>query len=233
MGLTRGRPPGPGSTRRRRRGDGGTRRADDAAGPPGGAAVSPIRGADRRPGAGPQLRVARRSQHLTRTGGTDVCSDAGASIDGELKRYHRHHCWSTRVPRRAKGASPHRPPQARTSGADPVPGRASGRGRGFARSTARRTVGARRALEPVVGGRPSSGASYPGNRGSGLPARGGCRRVHTSSEAAPRWRKAGRLLRFRHGLSQREIADRVGISQMQVSRVLRRALDRLDAAVAC
>ena len=34
--------------------------------------------------------------------GTDFCSYAAASIDGELKRYHRDHCWSTRVPRRAK-----------------------------------------------------------------------------------------------------------------------------------
>jgi RNA polymerase sigma factor (sigma-70 family) len=34
-------------------------------------------------------------------------------------------------------------------------------------------------------------------------------------------------LRFFGGLSQTEIADRIGVSQMQVSRVLRAALNRL------
>jgi RNA polymerase sigma-B factor len=39
-------------------------------------------------------------------------------------------------------------------------------------------------------------------------------------------------LRFFEDLTQSEIAERVGISQMHVSRLLRRALDRLNAAVA-
>jgi RNA polymerase sigma-B factor len=37
-------------------------------------------------------------------------------------------------------------------------------------------------------------------------------------------------LRFEHDLLQREIADRIGVSQMQVSRILRDAMDRLQAA---
>jgi RNA polymerase sigma-B factor len=37
------------------------------------------------------------------------------------------------------------------------------------------------------------------------------------------------LLRFYEGLTQREIADRVGISQMHVSRLLRRSIDRMRA----
>jgi RNA polymerase sigma-B factor len=47
-------------------------------------------------------------------------------------------------------------------------------------------------------------------------------------------RKADRevfTLRFRDELSQREIADRIGVSQMQVSRMLRRATDQLRGAI--
>jgi RNA polymerase sigma-B factor len=39
-------------------------------------------------------------------------------------------------------------------------------------------------------------------------------------------------LRFVEGLTQREIGERVGYSQMHVSRILRRALNRLEAAIA-
>ena len=41
------------------------------------------------------------------------------------------------------------------------------------------------------------------------------------------------MLRFHGELSQREIAQRVGVSQMSVSRVLRRSLDRMRTAAEC
>ncbi|HEV8207875.1 MAG TPA: sigma-70 family RNA polymerase sigma factor, partial [Acidimicrobiia bacterium] len=37
------------------------------------------------------------------------------------------------------------------------------------------------------------------------------------------------VLRFYDGLTQSEIADRFGVSQMQISRILARTLDRLRA----
>jgi RNA polymerase sigma-B factor len=40
------------------------------------------------------------------------------------------------------------------------------------------------------------------------------------------------LLRFFGGLTQREIAERIGISQMHVSRLLRRALERMGEPLA-
>ena len=51
-------------------------------------------------------------------------------------------------------------------------------------------------------------------------------------ELAPREREILRL-RFFEGLTQREIADEVGISQMHVSRLIRRSVDALrDTIVA-
>lgn len=39
-------------------------------------------------------------------------------------------------------------------------------------------------------------------------------------------------LRFTHNLNQREIGERLGYSQMHISRLLRRALRRLETAAA-
>ena len=38
------------------------------------------------------------------------------------------------------------------------------------------------------------------------------------------------LLRFRDGLTQREIGDRVGLSQMHISRLIRAGIERLQGA---
>jgi RNA polymerase sigma-B factor len=49
-------------------------------------------------------------------------------------------------------------------------------------------------------------------------------------EALPPRERIILQLRFEHDLTQAEIAERVGVSQMHVSRLLRRSLDRLAAA---
>jgi RNA polymerase sigma-B factor len=49
-------------------------------------------------------------------------------------------------------------------------------------------------------------------------------------ELAPREREILRL-RFFEGLTQREIADEVGISQMHVSRLIRRSVDALRETI--
>jgi RNA polymerase sigma-B factor len=49
-------------------------------------------------------------------------------------------------------------------------------------------------------------------------------------EALPVRERAILKLRFEQDLTQAEIAERVGVSQMHVSRLLRRSLDRLSAA---
>jgi RNA polymerase sigma-B factor len=49
---------------------------------------------------------------------------------------------------------------------------------------------------------------------------------HLTTILTPRERRVI-VLRFEHELTQAEIAQHVGVSQMQVSRILRRSLDRL------
>ncbi|HEU0024754.1 MAG TPA: SigB/SigF/SigG family RNA polymerase sigma factor [Thermoleophilaceae bacterium] len=51
-------------------------------------------------------------------------------------------------------------------------------------------------------------------------------------EALPELERTVVELRFRHDLTQREIGERIGYSQMHASRLLRRALNRLEAAAA-
>jgi RNA polymerase sigma-B factor len=49
-------------------------------------------------------------------------------------------------------------------------------------------------------------------------------------EALPARERLILRLRFEQDLTQAEIAEHVGVSQMHVSRLLRRSLDRLSAA---
>jgi RNA polymerase sigma-B factor len=49
-------------------------------------------------------------------------------------------------------------------------------------------------------------------------------------EALPTRERVILMLRFEQDLTQAEIAELVGVSQMHVSRLLRRSLDRLSAA---
>jgi RNA polymerase sigma-B factor len=51
-------------------------------------------------------------------------------------------------------------------------------------------------------------------------------------KALPEIERSVLELRFMHGLNQREIGERIGYSQMHVSRLLRRALSRLETAAA-
>jgi RNA polymerase sigma-B factor len=56
--------------------------------------------------------------------------------------------------------------------------------------------------------------------------------IKTSWKALPDMERSVLELRFMHDLNQREIGERIGYSQMHVSRLLRRALSRLETAAA-
>ena len=168
--------------------------------------------------------------------GTDFCAYAAASIDGELKRYHRDHCWSTRVPRRAKerALTVHRERERLRA--------ALGRTPSQDELQAACGVSRDRLLDADWAHDARWSLSLEADQAQALPIldveEAGYQRVEDADEFThllkllPVGERRVVFLRFRFGLSQREIGDRVGISQMQVSRVLRRALDRLAAAVA-
>jgi len=56
--------------------------------------------------------------------------------------------------------------------------------------------------------------------------------IASSWKALPDVERSILALRLTHDLNQREIGDRIGYSQMHVSRLLRRALSRLETAAA-
>jgi RNA polymerase sigma-B factor len=56
--------------------------------------------------------------------------------------------------------------------------------------------------------------------------------IASSWKALPDMERSVLELRFTHGLNQREIGERIGYSQMHVSRLLRRALSQLETAAA-
>jgi RNA polymerase sigma-B factor len=56
--------------------------------------------------------------------------------------------------------------------------------------------------------------------------------IASTWRALPEVERQVLVLRFMHDLTQREIGERIGYSQMHVSRLLRRALDRLETAAA-
>jgi RNA polymerase sigma-B factor len=163
---------------------------------------------------------------------------AGRTIEGELKRYFRDATWAVKVPRGAKdlhvavrrstdnlsaqlGRSPTVDEVAadlQVSRDDVISGLAAGEAR---------RVGT---LDPASGGdTPVSGdrmsATAVVDRGfDDVVDR---RAVQVLLEGLPERERTIVELRFFEELSQSDIAERVGVSQMHVSRLLRRALEQL------
>lgn len=166
--------------------------------------------------------------------GFEFSTFAHATITGELKRYRRRTGWALHVPRRLQeaylavaaaaeelGQELHRPPTV---------GELADR-TGLAHEDVLECLELREAQHPSSldgsvapdgGGHPEPGVvdtGYAGVERADLVA-------HLLERLNERERQIVRL-RFFDNLSQREIADRVGISQMHVSRVLRLALEKL------
>ena len=183
----------------------------------------------------------RPSTASTSTARCKFATFAVPTIAGEIKRHFRDRGWMLRVPRdvqelnarltrtretltRDLGRSPTVEELARRLAGDRRPGRRGAqRRRGLPHDVARRAAGRRRSAPLEAIGDDDQGFERTEQR---LMLRRGF------DELAPREREILRL-RFFEGLTQREIADEVGISQMHVSRLIRRSVDALrDTIVA-
>src|SRR4051794_8345811 len=178
------------------------------------------------------------------TRGIAFSSFAVPSILGELKRHFRDHGWAARVPR---------PLQERVLKVNTCSERLSsqlGRApkpREVAAETGMSVEDVLEALEagtafdsmsldaPVSRGEEHAGASYADSVGA-VDARLELVEyrsvVAATIRALPSRERQVLLLRFAEDMTQSEIAARVGISQMHVSRLIRRSLERLQAVAA-
>jgi RNA polymerase sigma-B factor len=163
------------------------------------------------------------------------------TIVGELKHHVRDHAWAVHVPRSLKERAVnieratrrlgarlgHAPSIAELSSDLTIP-----REDVVEAITARAAIGAESLDAPRYGGEDGDltyaeavGAEDPGFDFDHAP---GLRR---SMRSLPEQERMILHLRFHEDLSQAEIAERVGVSQMQVSRLLRRSLSRLRPVV--
>ena len=162
------------------------------------------------------------------------------SVLGELKRHFRDKGWGIHVPRSLQERS-----LEIGNAVDQLTARLgrSPTARDIATHTGLSVEQVSEALEVSSAYTPAAlDAPHPGDRdgdrtlGDGLGAEdGGYELVELSQAIAPAFRarpereQAILRLRFLEGLTQTEIGERIGVSQMHVSRLLRRALDRLTA----
>ena len=171
--------------------------------------------------------------------GIPVTGYAVPTIVGELKHHVRDHAWTVHVPRSLKERAVnieratrrlgarlgHAPSIAELSAELTIP-----REEVVEAITARSAIGAESLDAPRYGGEEGDltyaeavGAEDPGFDFDHAP---GLRR---SMRSLPEQERMILHLRFHEDLSQAEIAERVGVSQMHVSRLIRRALERLRA----
>ena len=168
---------------------------------------------------------------------------AGPTIVGELKRHFRDRTWSVRVPRRLQELSLRvergRVELGQQWGRAPTPAEIG------------RHVGVTE--EQVLDGMEAAGLYRAGSLDAPTPVldrdeRGGGERVGADDEelahvedralvrtiiaSLPTRERRIVYLRFFEGLTQVEIAERVGVSQMHVSRLLHRSLETLGERIA-
>jgi RNA polymerase sigma-B factor len=175
--------------------------------------------------------------------GAKFTSYAAPTILGELKRHFRDKSWALHVPRdlqeRALAVSREAEALAKRLGRSPKP-REVARVLGWSVEEVLEAQQAAASYEAASLDRPAAGDDAEG--ASMIDLLGGEDSAYALVEerdaiartwdGLPEIERSVIELRFTHDLNQREIGERLGYSQMHISRLLRRALGRLETAVA-
>lgn len=181
------------------------------------------------------IGLMKASDRFDPTKGVQFATFATATIDGELKRHFRDHRWLMRVPRpvqelylRVRDTTDE---LSVSLGRDPtVDEVAAAVGATPAEVVEAKDAGRTFHLGSIDDQRPT-GAAQPAARAGALESAYGelVEREAMRSlidRLSVRQQRVLRL-RFEHEMSQTQIADHLGVSQMQVSRVLARSLEQL------
>jgi len=163
---------------------------------------------------------------------------AGPTIEGEIKRYFRDHCRPIRMPRPLQeDLVAHRAAcqeLAQALGREPTEQEIAAAA-GTSVSRLRRQRQASRICQPVSADTPF------GSLAAGIRCEASTRSLNMVDDVLSLGAAIRRLpprdrhllgLRFVREMSQKEIAERIGVSQMQVSRMLRSVLGRLRSQLA-
>jgi RNA polymerase sigma-B factor len=160
------------------------------------------------------------------------------TITGELRRYFRDFGWSVRVPRSLQELSARvdsvveelSGELGRTPTTHEIAGRCGEPCERILEALATRTAHRPDSLDQPVGDEERDSPVGTHDEGFARAERSADieRLLACLSERAERIMR----LRFQHDLTQREIADRVGLSQMQVSREIRDSLEKLERSAA-
>ena len=169
--------------------------------------------------------------------GTAFSTFAVPTIVGELKRHFRDHSWAAHVPRAMQEEA------LLVDRATDELQREVGRSPSVREISRHLEIGEERVLEAIearAAGHPASldehmsGSDGEDTRADRLGGdEEGYDLIEYSSTLRPAWERLSARerelleLRLSESLTQTEIADRIGVSQMQVSRLLRRTLDHL------
>lgn len=168
--------------------------------------------------------------------GVSFTTFAGRTIEGELKRHFRDHSWAVKVPRSGKdlhlavrrAAAELEQRDGSSPGVDAIADHLRVDRDDVLRGLA---VSAAASVEPI---------DRPGDEGSATDRHTALAADDDSLERVEQRQEIGRLLerlpererrivslRFYEEMTQSEIADVVGVSQMQVSRLLRRSFEQM------
>ncbi len=169
--------------------------------------------------------------------GVKFSTFAGRTIDGELKRYFRDKTWTVRVPRALKELSADVRRTAdqlamehgRAATVDEIAGQL-----GVEVDSVIEALDVKGAYRPTSLDRPagvegdsSTIGDLVGGDDPAMARQEATMTVRTLLATLPERERTILELRFYEDCSQSEIAERVGVSQMHVSRLLRRSFDRL------